>query len=93
MKSVFGLLVACAALFLIWLWATGRFDAVFAAIKDGNAPPPGFQTDPGNAGAGSGGSWTAISNILKQTSYVQSTPPYVNIPSYVPNPLSQSATG
>lgn len=93
MRDVFGLLVALAALVVIWLWATGRFDAAWAGITGGtSAPPVKLPADPGQSGGGAGGSWAAVQSILNQTSYVQATPPYVSIPSYVSLTPSAAST-
>lgn len=37
MKDVWGLILAATALFLVWLWATGRFAAVWQGVVTGKA--------------------------------------------------------
>lgn len=36
MRSVFGLLVALTGLFIVWLWATGRAQAMWQAVSTGS---------------------------------------------------------
>lgn len=88
MRSVFGLLVALAALFIIWLWATGRFDAAYSAIKNGNTNPAPNTTNLPGSGGGSktpGMGWGSLAAIMNQGSYVQVTPSFVmpKIPNYM----------
>jgi len=37
MRSVFGLLVALTGLFIVWLWATGRANAIWQSLVSGTA--------------------------------------------------------
>jgi hypothetical protein len=55
-KDVFGLLLAVAALLIVWLWATGRIANTWQAMKGGAASPSTeqgtSQNQPGNAPTG-----------------------------------------
>ena len=85
MRSVFGLLVALSALFLIWLWATGRFDAAWKGITSGSSTGTTSPADTVNLNPFIQASQE---QLLKMTANAaQTTPNYLQqlqIPVYVP---------
>lgn len=78
-KSIFGVLVGLAALFLLWLWASGNAATLWAAATGtptASTPTTGTATGAAQAApnAGSFGTYGTANTVAQPTSYINTTP-------------------